>query len=194
MIVYAIRHGESEANRLKINSGQTQVPLSEEGRRMAEKLAPELASVSFDLVYSSDLLRAIETARLALPEIEPMQDPRLRELHIGELDGLTYAESVAKYGQSFLTDRVKRDFTAYGGENHAMQENRVRAFLLELSQREDAQKVAVFCHEGTIKCMLNIVLDTKVLMGHSALCNCAVCKFEIGKDRIWKLLSWNQSF
>lgn len=62
------------------------------GERQARRLGLRLAGRDPGLVYASDLRRAVETARLALPGAEARLDPRLRELHFGRYEGATTAD------------------------------------------------------------------------------------------------------
>jgi len=84
--LWVVRHGETPASRGQTLAGWTDVPLTDVGEREAEALRPVLAGESFEDVWSSDLKRTVATARLAWGE--PRQDPRLREIHFGELEGL----------------------------------------------------------------------------------------------------------
>lgn len=86
--LWLVRHGETPASRGQTLAGWTDVPLTDVGEREAEALRPVLAGEPFEGVWSSDLRRAVATARLAWGE--PRQDPRLREIHFGELEGLPW--------------------------------------------------------------------------------------------------------
>ena len=83
MKLYVVRHGESESNRDKRFSGWSQVHLTEQGRRDAQRAGEMLAGLHFDRVYASDLPRALETARIALPDCAPEQRAQLRENNVG---------------------------------------------------------------------------------------------------------------
>src|SRR5260221_5401538 len=80
-----VRHGEPPASRDYTLAGWLDVPLTERGEQEAAALRPVLAPEAFAAVWSSDLLRAMTTARLAWGE--PRPDRRLREIHFGELEG-----------------------------------------------------------------------------------------------------------
>ena len=75
---HLVRHGETEWNRTGRMQGHTGVPLSAEGRRQATLLAARLRSVEFSAVYSSDLPRAAETARIIADGREPCSHNRHR--------------------------------------------------------------------------------------------------------------------
>ena len=94
MIVYLIRHGETDYNRQGRLQGHTDIPLNEYGRQLAEITARALADVPFDHVFCSPLIRAVETARIIVGsrncgfEI----DPRIQEISFGVYEGLYYGK------------------------------------------------------------------------------------------------------
>ena len=87
MFLYLIRHGESIANKERFYAGQTDVPLTELGREQAKELVPFLSHISFDCVFSSDLSRAMDTQKIALPNENAVLSSKLREIHTGLLTG-----------------------------------------------------------------------------------------------------------
>lgn len=161
MNLYLVRHGQSIANSNKTHSGWSQIPLTEKGRSDAERAGQYLRTLHFDRVYSSDLRRAVETARFALPGCEPVQLPVLRERNVGSLAGRPFTECAAEYGDAYLKHRAALDFTAYGGENHEMHMARVREFLTML-EKDPAESVVAFTHGHFILCAVETVLNAKI--------------------------------
>jgi len=88
--LWLVRHGETEWTLSRRHTGTTDVPLTEHGREQAAALEPRLQGQSFDLVLSSPLSRAHETARLA--GFEPELSDALVEMRYGEYEGITTAE------------------------------------------------------------------------------------------------------
>ena len=74
-IIYLIRHGETDWNQDKRIQGQTDIPLNARGRRQAEALAGRLSTVSLEMIYTSDLTRARETAEIIAAR-QPAEGPR----------------------------------------------------------------------------------------------------------------------
>ena len=87
--LFLVRHGETVDNANKIMQGQTQGQLNDEGVRQAEQLRNQLAATPIDMVVSSDLKRAVDTARIvAEPHgLEVITTPLLRERDWGSFTG-----------------------------------------------------------------------------------------------------------
>ena len=96
--LYFIRHGLSEGNKQGIWSGRVDTPLSEEGRRQARESGRKAKDLGIDLIISSPLSRAKETAELVAAEIgypknKIMYSDLLIERHFGDLEGTPHGES-----------------------------------------------------------------------------------------------------
>ncbi len=89
MELYIVRHGETEWNKEKLLQGNTDIPLSENGRLLAKISGEALADTPFDHIYSSPLKRAYETACLfrGSQNVPIIRDDRLKELCFGEYEG-----------------------------------------------------------------------------------------------------------
>lgn len=89
MSLYIMRHGKTDWNEKHKLQGRTDVPLNEEGRRMAEKAREEYKDVHFDVCWCSPLIRAKETAGILLRgrDIPIITDDRLREMSFGIYEG-----------------------------------------------------------------------------------------------------------
>ena len=95
-----IRHGETDYSTEKRYCGLTDVCLNKRGIEQAEGLCQKLGEEDVDKVYSSDLRRASEFAKIVFKnkEIEPA--PEFREINFGIFEGLTYEEIMARYIKS----------------------------------------------------------------------------------------------
>lgn len=119
-----VRHGQTAWNVDRRFQGWTDVPLDRTGREQAVRLRPTLEATAFDGVWSSDLSRAVETARIAAGP--PTVDRRLREMDFGDIEGAVWDEL-----QPDVREGLKRfeGFTAPGGESVESFTSRVFEFL-----------------------------------------------------------------
>ena len=85
MRVYVIRHGESETNQSKKWTGWLDVNLTDKGREDAKKAGTFLAGIVWDQIYTSDLVRARETAEIAIPGCRYETSELLREINVGNI-------------------------------------------------------------------------------------------------------------
>jgi broad specificity phosphatase PhoE len=135
------------------------VPLSEEGRSQARRLAGRLRGERFDVIYASDLSRAVETASIvAEPHGLPVRtDPRLREFDFGQWEGLTWDEIVAT--RPHLRDHALTAASLYapdGGETFAMVCERLRPFFDEL-RAAPVGHAAIVMHAGPLHAVLDVL-------------------------------------
>ena len=183
MTLFMIRHGETTGNVQKLFYGNMDLPLTENGRSQARALQPLLEKFQFDRVYSSDLSRAVETAKLVIPGCEPVQTPLLREYEMGTLCGKTHKEGLAMYGY------LNSHYEVAGGESPAQVAARLQAFLDEVVRQGD-DRVAVFTHSGIMKTMLMLVLGMDCATSNLQSTNCNVAVFRYVQNR-WILSVWN---
>jgi probable phosphoglycerate mutase len=137
-----VRHGETPASKGRTLAGWADVPLTEHGEDQASALRPLLAGERFDGVWSSDLRRAVTTARLAWGE--PHQDARLREMGFGELEGRLWETLEPHIREGFARFE---GFAAPGGESFEDLRARVLSFLDGLP----AGRHLVFTHGGVVR-------------------------------------------
>ncbi len=153
--VYGIRHGETAWNATGRWQGHAPVPLNDTGQAQARQLAAWLARSDehIDVIYSSDLKRAWQTAEaiasaLGLPVLP---DRRLREVDLGEWQGLTSAEAEAWDAERYAA--FKADWYTVptpGGESRNELKARVRAAFDEITARHRGQSIALVTHGGTL--------------------------------------------
>lgn len=155
MKLYMIRHGQSMNNLSKCYTGWQQVELSPQGKEEAKEVGMALRDISFGKVYSSDLIRAIQTQQLALPGIKAIQTPLLREVDVGDLAGIPIEECREKHPE---LRQIRSGFAAYGGESYETFYTRLRQFLKQMEQAP-VENVAAFCHLGVIRGVINIVSE-----------------------------------
>lgn len=155
--IYFVRHGETPWNALRKIQGHSDVVLSERGRGQAEMLSRRLAHEKIDYFYSSDLIRACETAEIiAQPhQSNVFTTPALRELNFGVWEGLTaseiekmYPEHMKKWWSNPL------DIDLPGGEKLSEMVARCVGEVKRLIQEHNRDTLLVVAHGGTIRCII----------------------------------------
>jgi len=129
MAIWLVRHGETEWSISGRHTGSTDIPLTPEGRLQASTIGRLLAGRRFDHVFSSPLLRARETARLAGFGERIRVHEGLAEYDYGEFEGLTTEQICAFHPDS----RLFRDGCP-GGETPGQIAERVDAVIEELRE------------------------------------------------------------
>jgi probable phosphoglycerate mutase len=144
-VVWLARHGETEWSRDLRHTGRTDIPLTANGERQAAELAEPLATIPFDRVLCSPLVRARETCRLAGLLDEAELDDRLLEWDYGDYEGIT-SEQIHEVSPDWL---LWRDGCP-NGETAADVGARVDGVIAELLADGDAT-VAVFAHGHVLR-------------------------------------------
>ena len=154
-----VRHGETAWNIDRRLQGHLDVPLNEVGRRQAEQVAEALANERFDAMYSSDLSRAMDTARAIAARCggEVQGTERLRERNYGIFQGLTHKEGAARYPEEHarLMAREPDHIPTEGGESMRMFSERIRTLADELATRWPDGRVLVVTHGGVLYALRN---------------------------------------
>ena len=191
-VLTLVRHGETSANLDGVWHGSTDTPLTERGRRQAERVAGFLAQRHPDAraVYSSPLARARETAgvisaQLGLPLV---LDPGLAEYHLGSWEGLSYADLHNKHR---LWERIKEDadFAPHGGESPRTVVDRFTGSLRRIAAQHEGERVVVVAHGGALSMVLAALLDGDYSQWKRVMNNCAVSELVI--EPAPALLSFN---
>ena len=147
------RHGETEWNATHRWQGFTGPPSNKLGRQQAQDLANKLSSLSIDAVYSSDTVRAVETAEAvaARLNLKVQQDPRLREVNFGEWEGLTRQEINERYSGAFKEWDTCKLAAPTGGETDLEMADRVLEALHEIAERHEGEQVLVVTSGGPLR-------------------------------------------
>jgi probable phosphoglycerate mutase len=148
-----VRHGETEWNIAKIRQGHLDSALTGKGIAQAKALAQRLARERFSALYSSDLGRAIQTAReiANVTGHEIVTDSRLRERHLGIFQGLNAAEISEKYPEERRLLRTEGpDYVIPEGESMRQQVARNVMFLDDLARKHAGETVVVVTHGGVV--------------------------------------------
>jgi len=189
MLLYMIRHGETENNLAKRHSGHSLTPLTQKGIEDAKRAGEKLKGITFDKIYTSDLPRTQQTCMAALPGAEFEALRLIKEIDVGICTDRLVADCVNEWGGEYLRAKKAFDYTSFGGENSKMLHARAKRFL-KLLEESGLETVAAFSHGAFTKHLLDAVLGGTLDKNLFYLNNGGICVFEY-KDGVWRLKSWN---
>jgi probable phosphoglycerate mutase len=160
LTLLAIRHGETELNVAKRYQGHGDSPLTENGRKQVSSLGHRMGKMNFDMLISSDLGRARETATIIAECTghSVKTDSRLRERNYGVLEGLTVSD--IKAGHSEVLERLGAndpDYIIPEGESHRQHYQRNVAVFEELQSEISDGRVALVVHGGVLDSLFRYV-------------------------------------
>ena len=169
------RHGETEWNRVGRWQGHADPPLNDTGRRQAAQLAERLAGDGVAAVYSSDLVRASETARVVADRLglDVVEDPGLREIDVGSWSGLTRAEVEQRFPEGYA--RWLGGDIGHDGETREQLTARVVDTATTIAGRHEAETVLVVTHGGVIRALRRHAAGDP----GNAVANCGTVVFEL---------------
>ncbi len=188
-----VRHGETDWNVDKRIQGHTDIPLNATGRAQALAMAFSAAHARFDALYSSDLVRALDTAQ-ALAQREALEIrllPDLRERNFGIFQGLTAAEGEARHPQAYVHYLARDlDYDFETGESLRQFAARVERAVHWLMQHHAGQTVAAVTHGGVLDVLYRRATGRPLHTPRDfAIPNCSLNWFHFDAHG-WHLQSW----
>ncbi len=181
MLLYLVRHGETDWNLEHRIQGSTDIPLNATGRAQAVTTGALLARRSWDAVISSPLSRALETGSIiagAVGLADPPTVDALAERNYGAAEGLTGEEIEARFpGEIPVPDRETREHVV----------GRVLPALMEIAEAHPDQAVIVVSHGGVIRSVLNAIDPDGT---HGMIRNGSVHSFSY-EDGSFRLIAFN---
>jgi broad specificity phosphatase PhoE len=173
--ILLVRHGETDWNLNRRLQGHADRPLNETGRMQARGLAAELAEEPLQAVYSSDLSRASETARIVADArgLDVTMLPELRERYFGTWEGLTDEEIHERFPEA--ADGVLGD-----GESRDELDRRILAALNRIAGEHPDGTVLVISHGGPLRAVLRHCGAD----GVDRVANCHVLRLEAGEGAL----------
>jgi broad specificity phosphatase PhoE len=152
-VVYFV-HGTTVDNERNIATGWGNCTLSDLGLNQTKELSLQLKDIPFDVVFCSDLKRAIDSAdRIWDSQTQVIQDKRLRECNYGDLTGIHTSKL-----KEIMSDHINKPFP--NGESYKEVERRIRQFLEDIKQKYDGKKVAILAHHAP-QLALEVLLKDK---------------------------------
>jgi phosphoserine phosphatase len=155
-----VRHGETEENAAGIIQGQSHGTLSKEGIKQAQLVGERLKNEKIDFIYTSDLERALNTAKEIHkhhPEIPLIKRKEIREMHFGKLqdkqkDEINYYFHKENDPNYFKKNDVESLESIY---------DRVKIFLEEIKEKHKNQNIVIVSHAATIKAIMVVLMKKR---------------------------------
>lgn len=148
-----VRHGQTQWNLKLIRQGHLDSPLTEKGIAQAKALGERLAREVFTALYSSDLGRAVQTAKMVAETTghKVVTDARLRERHLGIFQGLNGDQIKEKHPEEYRLHRTMGpSYVIPGGESVEQQVARNVAYLTEIAANHLGETIVVVTHGGVL--------------------------------------------
>lgn len=189
MMLYIVRHGETDWNRQKKVQGHTDIPLNEYGRHLAEETAEGMKDIPIDIGYTSPLKRARETAEIILKgrNIPLLDEPRIQEIGFGIYEGIHTGTQEKEPGSDefnlFFTDTASY-IPPEGAESVEELYERTGQFLEELCGRRklEDKNILISTHGAAMTALLNRIKGNVTVAGFwkdEVPPNCSVTMVEV---------------
>jgi broad specificity phosphatase PhoE len=198
--LFLVRHGQSAGNAAGRFGGHSPTPLSDLGFEQARLTAEALAKENVNVIYSSDLLRAVQTAEplSKLTGIPIITKPEFRERNVGVLEGLTFDESKSEFPNDYYA-LVNRNIhhVITEGESYSNLLDRIKGELRDIIRRHRGERVAIFTHTGAL-CFMTLHLIGAIHRNTKqtpwiVTSNCGINRFEIRGPRNIRVLALNDT-
>ncbi|MDO4601530.1 MAG: histidine phosphatase family protein [Eubacteriales bacterium] len=193
MLLYVVRHGVTAWNRLRKVQGRADIPLAEEGVRLAVKTGEALRDVPFDLCFSSPLKRAVQTAECILGDrkVPVITDERIQEIDFGALEGTQFKDESGNISHKQMEIFFQRPLEYERPENGENIEDilkRTEAFWKDITGREEFsdKTILISSHGCAVRALLQNVYQDRENFWHGKVPpNCSVNIVEVkdGKGR-----------
>lgn len=194
---YFIRHAESIAKKQGIVQGAgLSVPLSGRGRQQALALAERLRSEKFDAIFSSQALRAIDTAkpiREIFPGLPYEERAELNERSKGEAEGMKKEDFEKKYPAVIAAWEREEDPRPADGESFADVEKRAMVIVNRHAVEFAGKRLLYVFHGNTIRVILGAILGAPANLRHRIAqdyCALNIVEYD-SEDRRWRVLKMN---
>lgn len=176
-----IRHGFSKNNKEKRFTGQFDAPLDEIGVMQAEITGKYISeNYKVDAIYSSDLSRAVNTAKpladiLSLPIIT---SPKLREINVGSWQNILVSDVIERDPEAYKWHKENPELTRFGdGESYAELTERAVDIIDEIARENDGKTVAVATHGGLVRallCHMKNMPISQINAPENSVCNASI--------------------
>jgi glucosyl-3-phosphoglycerate phosphatase len=190
-----VRHGQTAWNLQGRIQGSSDIDLDEAGRDQAAAAAPALSAYEPVRIVSSDLRRAVDTAKLVadIAGVEVELDKRLRERGYGPWEGLTHVEIAERYPEDHKRWRTQQPLQHPDIETWEELQRRTSESVRDICEAEFEGTVIVVCHGGSARQIVGSVLgwSTDVVSSLSGMDNCHWTDVRETKSGRWRMYGYN---
>ena len=152
--ILLIRHGETDWNRIRRFQGRSDLPLNQKGKDQAHALALALKDESLTAIYSSPLIRTLETVRLIKvfhPSIPLFEEEGLVEMNLGEFEGMEAQRWAAEYPDFLRTwQETPASVTMPGGESLQEVQTRAIGTLERITKLYPTESTLLLCSHNFV--------------------------------------------
>jgi len=194
---FVVRHGETDWNKLGRFQGHTDISLNDRGLSQARETAVASEDWGYTAIYSSPLVRTVQVAE-EIAKVTPMlvsQEPGLKELSLGDLEGVTGEEMRNDWPALFAAWRTEPEkMSMPNGESLGELRDRTWQVILDIEQKHSSDdSIVVISHNFAIRSIVNELLGMPLAYFHRMSLNLAsVCTFD-SDDRGRRLTGYNST-
>lgn len=190
MKLILVRHAQTQWNKeFKLQGGNSDIELNEEGISEAKKTAIKLKDEKFEFMFSSPMARAKMTAEIIneFHDCEINFDDRLWERRFGKLEGMNYFDLEEKLIEIYEDDL----YDEYELERLEVLKERVRNFWNEIFEKYFGKTILVVSHSGTLKALLSVILDEPIEVARKKYkkANASITILEFDENKLIKFKS-----
>lgn len=197
MKFFVVRHGETDWNKLGRFQGHTDISLNDRGLSQARETAVASEDWGYTAIYSSPLVRTVQVAE-EIAKVTPMlvsQEPGLKELSLGDLEGVTGEEMRNDWPALFAAWRTEPEkMSMPNGESLGELRDRTWQVILDIEQKHSSDdSIVVISHNFAIRSIVNELLGMPLAYFHRMSLNLAsVCTFD-SDERGRRLTGYNST-
>ena len=182
MTIYLVRHGQTDDNVKNKMQGWRDTPLNDKGKEQARHLIPFFKLQRIDIIYSSDLSRAKDTASIIgeAIDVRVFEDKHLREMYLGDWEGHSWQEIEARYAY-FLNkpENEKNALNIHQGESYIEFQKRCHKSFKKIIRRHLDSNIIMVTHGGYIREVIAHLMHINQIQKDAIpIRNCSVSKIE----------------
>lgn len=157
-----IRHGETEYNRKKRYSGSTDIAINSVGIRQSKAVVDKLKREHIDVIYSSNKLRAKQSAKIMFPGKRIILSSKLAEIDFGVFEGLTRDQMISLYPKVFAS-WIKHPYKARIPKAETLLQlcKRISAEINKIVRNSNGKNIAIVFHGAAISVFINYILHKR---------------------------------